>query len=139
MRDQRNDARHGLDFRAFNSHHPAEADRRTDDDGVELSLLVEVGGIVRPARDLGATVYPRQRLADDNVHATSSAISSARTIVLGKSSTLKALWCSGRTPSMASCAASSNAVLSGFLPASAASHARSRHGRVPTPPAASRA
>src|SRR5688572_24112751 len=105
MRDHSDNAGHRLDTGASDFRYPAKADGRADDDGVELARLVEVGGIMCPAGDLGASVDTSHGPANDvHIHATSPAISSARTMVLGNRPTLNPLWCNGRTPSVASCA-----------------------------------
>ena len=74
---------------AADAGNPAEADRRADDDRVGLARLVEIGRIAGAACDLGASVDAGQRCSDDvRRHAASPAISRARTMVRGNSSTL---------------------------------------------------
>ncbi len=90
VRYQRHDAGHALDLGALDPGHAAETDGSAGDHGVELIRLVEIGGVMCRASDFGATIHTGQRLSNEgHAHATSPAISSARTIVRGKSSTLK--------------------------------------------------
>ncbi len=87
--DDLDDSRHGPHWRFVQRCHPAEAGSRADDHGMELGVLVEVGRIACGARDLGPPVDACHRFPNrGDGHAVPPAISSARTIVRGSSSTL---------------------------------------------------
>ncbi len=99
------DARHFLNRCAVNRFYSTEPDSTAHDDCVGLAFLVELGRVCGLASDLQAAVDARQGFTDSRRHATSPAISSARTIVAGRSFTLNPLWERGRVSSVETAAA----------------------------------
>lgn len=81
---------HAFDGGGLHAADPAETGRGADDDGIGLAGLVEIGGIAGATAHLARAVDAGLGFADKlGRHATSPAISSARMMVRGSSSTLK--------------------------------------------------
>ncbi len=87
--DDLDDSGHSQNCVPVDPRNSAETSGRTDDHRIELSVLVEVGRISGSACDFRLPVHTGQRSSDHvRGHATSPAISRARTMVRGSSSTL---------------------------------------------------
>src|SRR5262249_28974062 len=117
----------------------AAGDGRDDERRMEHAVVRGLAGVAGGAGHLERRLEARRGPGFGRGHAAPPTSSSARRTLRRRSSSLNPLWLSGRAPSPARLAAARKASSLAPAPTSAASAAPSRHGLVPTPPAARRA
>src|SRR4029453_90406 len=140
MRDNGNHAHSVLSCGYVQRLHSPFGRRAGHDDCMSHIRQDVLGRLRGPTRYLKYPVPSNHWLADALlVHTLPPTSANARKTVRLRSSTLKAFWVRGCAPSPARAAALSPAGLPTRWPTSAFSTSRSRHGTVPTPPAATRA